>query len=306
MVLVFAWGGALGDLFHATYSYNLFYSGETYRNAWHAITYGVSFPVQHARVDSLWWLGGLGCATLVALTLARRLYLVVPVWVAAACMSIAVNGSRGLPQYFVQAWPALALASGLMLALVWPRISLLLRVAVIALVATGVWRVTPIPKGLDNTRHDLQALLGQLPRETYLERFGRHEAGDKYDALAVDQLGRYLRERTSPGDRVLVFGFSPGALVDGQRASASRFFWSRPVIVGFRDGTPGYGAAGLLAELERTRPSVIVLQRHDWDPDGPDSWTWFTGEPQLAPWLQAHYAPEADLGPFAIWRRRSS
>ena len=34
------------------------------------------------------------------------------VWVAAACLSIAINGSRGLPQYFVQANPALALAAG--------------------------------------------------------------------------------------------------------------------------------------------------------------------------------------------------
>ncbi len=306
MLLVFARGGALGDLWHATYTYNLLYSGETYRDAWHAITYAVTFPVQHARVDSLWWLGGLGCAALVALALTRRIYVVVPAWVAAACLSIAVNGSRGLPQYFVQAWPALSLASGLLLALLWPRLSWLPRLAVVALLATGVWRVTTIPKGLDNTWHDFQALTGQLPREAYLERFGRYEAGDKYSATAVDQLGRYLRERTSPGERVLVFGFSPGALVEGRRQSASRFFWSRPVIVGFREGAPGYGASGLLAELEQARPALVVLQRHDWDPDGPDSWTWFTGEPRLSAWLQAHYAPETDLGPFAIWRRRPS
>ena len=42
-------------------------------------------------------------------------------WFAAACVSIAVNGSRGLPQYFLQALPALALAAGLAWALVWPR-----------------------------------------------------------------------------------------------------------------------------------------------------------------------------------------
>ncbi len=301
---VFAWGGALTDLYLATYAYNVFYSGETYRDAWHALTYLVSFPVQHARVDSLWWLGGLGCAALVALSLTRRAWLVVPAWVAAACLSIAVNGSRGLPQYFVQAWPALALASGLLIALLWTRSSLVPRLVLVALVATGVWRVTTIPKGVENTWHDLQALTGQVPREQYLERFGRHEAGDKYSALAIEQLGRYLRERTAPEDRVLVFGFSPGALVAAQRESASRFFWSRPVIVDFEAGRPGYGAEGLLEELRRRDVRVIALQRHDWDPDGPDSYTWFTGEPRLAAWLDEAFEFDTDLGPFAIWRRK--
>lgn len=304
VLAVFAWGGALADLYHATISYNVFYSGETFRDAWQPLRYLVTFPVQHARVDSLWWLGGLGCAALVALSLTRRAYLVVPAWVAAACVSIAVNGSRGLPQYFVQAWPALALASGLLLALLWPRLSLLPRLVVVALVATGVWRVTTIPKGIENTWHDARALTGQVTRDVYLERFGRYEAGDKYSALAVEYLGRYLRERTAPEDRVLVFGFSPGALVIGRRESASRFFWSRPVIVGFREGAPGYGASGLLEELQRRDTTLIVLQRHDWDPDGPDSRTWFTGEPRLSAWLEAEFAFETDLGPFAIWRRR--
>ncbi len=36
---------------------------------------------------------------------ARRERLVPVVWVAAACASIAINGSRGLPQYFIQANP---------------------------------------------------------------------------------------------------------------------------------------------------------------------------------------------------------
>lgn len=306
MLLVFAWGGALGDLYLATYAYNVFYSGETYRDAWHAIAYYFTFPVQHARVDSLWWLGGVGCVTLAALALTRRAWIIVPAWIAAACLAIAVNGSRGLPQYFVQAWPALSLASGLMLALLWPRVSWLPRLVVFALIATGVWRVTTIPKGVENTWYDARALTGQIAREEYLERFGRHEAGDKYSALAVHQLGRFLRDRTAADELVLVFGFSPGALVEARRESASRFFWSRPVIVGFREGSPGYGAGGLLEELERRPPSFVVLQRHDWDPVDTDSWTFFTSEPRLSAWLHAHYEAEPDLGPFAIWRRRAS
>lgn len=306
MLAAFAAVGALSDLYYATYAYNVFYSGETYRDAWHALTYFFTFPVQHARVDSLWWLGGLGCVVLLAASLGRGLFVVVPAWVAAACIAIAVNGSRGLPQYFVQAWPALSMAAGLMLAMVWPQISTIPRLVLVVLVATGVWRVTTVPKGFDYTWHDVRYLAGQLPRAEYLERFGERASGDKYSALAIHELAEYLRANTTRWDRVLVFGFSPGALADAQRVSASRFFWSRPVIVGFREGTPGYGPTGLLEELRRRQPALVVLQRHDWDPDGPDSYTFFTNEPRLSQWLNERYTFETDLGNFAIWRRRAS
>ena len=306
MVAVFAAGGALGDLFHATYTYNLRYSGETYRDAWHFLSYLVTFPVGYSWLDSLWWLGGLASAALLLSSFFAPRLIVAPVWVAAACVSIAINGSRGLPQYFVQAWPALALAAGLGLALLWQRISLAPRLVVVALIAVGVWRVTPLPKAADYWWHDVRFVAGHLPRDEYLARFGGRATGDKYSALAIDELADYLATHTHPADRVLVFGFSPAALVDAHRVSASRFFWSRPVIVGFREGEPGYGATGLLQELERTRPSVVVLQRHDWDPDGPDSWTYFVNQPALAAWLQRDYAPAGDLGNFALWKRRAS
>ncbi len=306
MLAVFATGRAVGDLFHATYTYNLLYSGETYRDAWHFLSYLVTFPVGYSWIDSLWWLGGLGSAALLVTSPSAPRLLVAPAWVAAACLSIAINGSRGLPQYFVQAWPALALAAGLAVALLWHRISVLPRLIVLALIAVGVWRVTPLPKAADYWWHDVRYIAGQVPRADYLARFGGRATGDKYSALAIDELAGYLRGNTQSSDRVLVFGFSPAALVDAHRTSASRFFWSRPVIVGFREGEPGYGAAGLLQELQRSRPSLVVLQRHDWDPDGPDSWTYFTSQPDLYGWLQREYDPAGDLGNFALWRRRPS
>ena len=60
-------------------------------------------------------LGGAGTAVLSLVRRVRdvRLLSMVPAWVAASCLAIAINGSRGLPQYFVQAWPPLALAAGL-------------------------------------------------------------------------------------------------------------------------------------------------------------------------------------------------
>ena len=127
MLAIFAIAGAFDDLYHATISYNVFYSGETYASRFAMLGYLLRFPIERARVDGLWFVGGLGCAVILVTALVRRTRAGTPdllpvLWVAAACLSIAVNGSRGLPQYFLQAAPALALAFGVAAAWAWPRL----------------------------------------------------------------------------------------------------------------------------------------------------------------------------------------
>ena len=76
------------------------------------MSYLFTFPIRHARVDALWLVGGAGCAILLVAGDDAGLERLIPVaWTAAACLTIAINGSRDLPQYFVQAAPALALAA---------------------------------------------------------------------------------------------------------------------------------------------------------------------------------------------------
>lgn len=306
LLLVFGAAGALGDLYQATLVYNLKYSGETYGGLADFGRHLVTFPIQHARVDSLWWLGGLGTAVLLALGVRRPALLVVPAWVAVACLSIAVNGRRGLPQYFLQAGPPLALAAGIFLTMLWRSAGTWTRIVTVGLVATGVWRVTDVPKAVASTAHDVSMIAGRIDRRTYLARFGEPGSEQKYSALAVDDLGRYLRETTHEDERVLVFGFSQGALVLAERKSASRFFWSRPVVVRFNEGRDGYGVEGLLAELEHWRPRVVVLQRNDWQAEGIDSATFFLGEPRLRDWLVTSYRQVAEQGNLLIWRREAS
>jgi hypothetical protein len=134
-------GGALNDLYQATIVYNVRYSGETYASRWDMLRYLVTFPIQHARVDALWFAGGLGCLALLVAGVRRRAVWLPVVWVAAACLSIAINGSRGLPQYFLQAAPALALAAGVGFTLALAPSPRLVRWIVVLLVAYGVWRV---------------------------------------------------------------------------------------------------------------------------------------------------------------------
>jgi hypothetical protein len=297
--------GALDDLLQATIAYNVQYSGETYDGLAHMFRYLVSFPLQHARVDALWFVGGLGCLTLLLLTRSFSFSstLIPILWVGASCLSIAINGSRGLPQYFLQAYPALALAGGVATALAWPKLRPVGRIVIPILVLIAIWRIADVPKAVENVRFDWNYLVGHGgSREQYLARFGEPASDDKFSALAVHELAQFLSASTEPNAPVLVFGFSPGALVQAERRSASRFFWSRPIIVGFNEDVPGYGADGLLDELRARPPAVVVLQRRDWDPDTVDSATFFLGHQALRGWLDAGYAPAGELGNFLLWR----
>jgi hypothetical protein len=309
LLLLTLLAGALGPLYEATITYNLEYSGETYEGPLHFARYLLTFPVQHARIDALWTLGGAGCAVLLALSRRQPDRLVPVVWVATACLSMAINGSRGLPQYFVQVGPGMALAAawgG------WQLVDALRRAmpkaaarivlaASVLLVGVAVWRVNQFPKLVEQTSFDLRHMAGGMSRETYL---GRYVDGRKYTALGAVQVARIMREHGTRDARVFLFGFTPAAYIHADRPSASRFFWSRPVIAGFKADEPGYGVAGLLADLEAARPAVVVLQINDWAPDVDDSAHFFLHTPPLAAWLRAHYRSTTGPDGFDVWLRR--
>jgi hypothetical protein len=296
----------------ATWDYNLTYSGETYSDVPGALSYVLGLPVVRAKADLLWYLGGAGAA-LLALggPQTREATVLVVAWLAAAVLSIALNGARGLPQYFVQAGPCLALAfaGGATAALergrAWKPILAVILVA-------GLWKVgvdAPALAGLrlgglpqlaTNIAFDVRYASGRVDRAAYLARF---KGEQKYDAAEVDALATLARETTAPADRILVFGFAPGIYVESLRESASRFFWSRPVVLEFAAGTPGYGSRGLLADLEASKPPLVILQKQDWRPFATDSMDFFLSTSILEDWLTAGYTLERDTPMFGVWRR---
>ena len=303
LAVVFWRGGALNDLYQATIVYNVRYSGETYASRWDMLSYLARFPVEHARVDALWFVGGLGCIVLLVAGVRNRIAWLPVVWVAAACVSIAVNGSRGLPQYFLQAAPALALAAGVGFAVALRPAPPIVRWLVVLIVAYGVWRVDNFHKLASNIAHDVDYVSGRIDRRTHLARYGGQRDVDKYSALDNKDLGAFFAAHTTPDDTVYVFGYSPAAYVYADRRSASRFFWSRPVILDFNREDPRYGVAGLLAELQQRRPAYVVLQRRDWSPDVQDSAPFFLSQPSLAAWLRAGYHEVPILDGFDGWER---
>jgi hypothetical protein len=299
--MVFASGGALRALWDATVVYNVQYASETYATVWSLLAYLVSFPVQHARVDALWLVGGAGSAVLLLRSIRRRVLWVPLAWTAAACLAIAINGSRGLPQYFLQALPPLALSAALAADAFRP-LSKTLRGLGVLVVALAAARVVSFPKAFDATAWDTAHLIGRIDRTTYLARFAGRP-GDKYSAPDVAELGAWLRERSTASDTVYVFGFSSGAYVHSGRRSASRFFWSMPVILGFNSGQPGYAKAGLLEDLREHRPRIVALQRNDFGVGASDSRAWFLSEPDLRDWLSGHYRAAGSLDRYELWER---
>src|SRR5262249_55047516 len=154
----------------------------------------------------------------------RRRETTVPLaWVALACVSIAINGARDLPQYFIQAAPALALAAGMAAALALPRVPVAARGLVVGLLAAATRRVGshPFPQLAANVSYDTQYVVGRVDRRTYLGKFGSREI-DKSSAIGNRDVGDFLASHTSPAESVYVFGYSPGAYVYADRRSASR------------------------------------------------------------------------------------
>jgi 4-amino-4-deoxy-L-arabinose transferase-like glycosyltransferase len=305
LFVVFWRGGALHALYQATIAYNLQYSGETYASRWDMARYLVTFPIQHARVDALWFVGGLGCVVLLVAGLRRRVMWLPVAWVGVACVSIAINGSRNLPQYFLQAAPALALAAGLAGTMALTPLPKAARWVIVLVIAVFVWRAgdDPFPKLAGNVWHDTRYLTGRIDRRAHLAKYGGTRDIDKYSALDNMDIGGFLAARTTPDETVYVFGYSPGSYVYANRRSASRFFWSRPVILDFNREDPRYGVAGLRTDLERSRPAYVVLQHHDWSPDVQDSAPFFMSQPALADWLRAGYHNVPFIDGFDGWER---
>jgi hypothetical protein len=308
----FAAHGVLHDLWLATITYNVQYSQETYHGAWSALGY-LDFPLERAHVDLLWYLGGIGT---IVLTGAFRRHPFTPAligWMIAACASVAINGARDLPQYFIQAHPALALSAAVGL---WPIVQrgrpLALRAVLGVTLVAGLWKVGDEPAAfrmggqpevVRNTRFDLSYARGQIDRDTYLSSF-KQQQDVKYVPLDAEQLAEHIRSTTTAADLILVFGFASSVYLQSDRRSASRFFWCRPVMVEFGAPRPGYGSAGLLADLQRHVPAVVALQKH-WGSGAEDPITFFLGRPSLRRWLEASYVLDQDTSAFTVWRRKT-
>jgi hypothetical protein len=144
-----------------------------------------------------------------------------------------------------------------------------------------------------------------MARVRYDNQFGGYSEGT-FSYLADVQVADYLRERTSAGDTIYVFGYDPLIYLLSERESASRFIYSLPLMSHW---APERWTNEFLGEIDRNRPRYFLVQRNE------GAARWITGQSEdTAAWawkirgvagrLERDYEPEIEIEDFMLYRRR--
>ncbi|MFI5335709.1 MAG: ArnT family glycosyltransferase [Opitutales bacterium] len=281
----YAWRGALPDFIFYTWTYNLRYYGPEINPAERLASAGVPFRLLAAFSPLL-------LITLVAATLAAlyhllqrqptaeenranpaRFYLLV--WGVSA-LAGAASGGRGYDHYSIQFLPPLCLGAAWLLGhltvfvLHRPGRAVARTVAAVILVLLSAGLITGT----------LAARRRTLPVDPSL------------------RIARYISERSSPAERIFIWGYQPDVYLFSDRRPASRFIYASFLtgLIPWSNCDPGRdttyaivpGAMDtLLRELATNRPVFIVdcsagPNRH-WDKYPLEKF------PPLAAFIQAHY-----------------
>lgn len=142
-------------------------------------------------------------------------------------------------------------------------------------------------------------------RHTYNEQFGGYGTSP-FSYLADDEVGRYLQAHTQPGDTIYIFGYEALVYLISGRESASRFFYSFPVMSPW---APSSWSRELIGDLTAKRPRYILIESDEGAP-------WITGlhedtaqyAAQFAPLqalLQRRYTRDRQIEDFTLYRLSS-
>jgi len=208
----------------------------------------------------------VGAADLTFRPSAGRMRWLLPTWAIVIIASVWVQG-----KYYTYHWlpvlPPLALlaghrltAAGRPLHHICPppaarALSVLGLAAILATLGAAYWQSLHLP---------ISALLGRTPRAALLARWDRY--GDV--SLSADRaVAAHLRSNTDPSDTVFVWGFEPLIYFLTDRAPASRFLYTVPLVTPW---SPADWRGEFIRDLEERRPSFIVVAHNDALP-------WMTG-----------------------------
>jgi len=147
-------------------------------------------------------------------------------------------------------------------------------------------------KELAGWMHDPHGSYQQYPFQLYHEKL--------HDQMAIID---YLQKNSAPGDGVYVLGTA--ALINflTERPNPSRFVTDHAIISPWG---PERWRQDLVAELNRTPPRFIVVERHDAIPivtlTYDDSEQWLKKYPPLASFVGSHYESVKNLYDFEVYR----
>jgi hypothetical protein len=311
-LLAFAWlwsQGVLGHAWIALVEFNLAYLAVGDQGIGYTLHQFAREAWRRVRGDEIWALGTLSAIVAVAAwrwreTPPGRLALLGVIWLGAALTATVANGPRLFTTYFVPSLVPLCLLSAWLLHQTLGsgrRQRVAAGLLVLAFAGVMLVRAGSLGRAASATIPDARHAIGQIDRETYLHRF-RSRATQAFSAVENERLAAYIGAHTRPHERVFVFGMTAGAYFSSRRLPASRFLWAYAAVSQMID-RPGFGVDALAAELERTAPRYIVLQRHN-----ADSFSgWRAAEAFEAAPLQAligsSYREETEIGDFVLYRR---
>lgn len=331
LVILWLWnGGALGDAWVAVVDYNRAYVGVG-ATMWQFADRFVHEVWRLTKTDPLWLLGMSSLAVAaIGWRIERRLdWAVVAgwVWLTASIVAAAANGTRVYSTYFQQCLPPLALLAGLLFAGPNPASARARwrHVALAAVLLIGAWRVQKAGV-IERVSTAMTADLGRWraapedrqARLEYLGRFGSYASGRGFSARANAELTGYLlanRPNPSPnpspssiaadhpnGQRVYIFGMAPGVYFTSGLMPAQRFLWIGPAASNLLPD-PSFSLDTVAADLERTRPGFIILERNNRD----SLLGWRAEERFTVPAMRRvleQYAQVAEIEDFVLYRRR--
>lgn len=300
--------GALGEAKIAVVDFNRFYVGQGFTIGGMTLAFSKAVWLR-MKTDPLWAAGGIAAlAAIWNVARTRRLHpaaALAVLWGAAAALVIFVNGIRLFNSYFIQALPPLALLAA------WfftegARTGRSFKVAAVAaaLVMAGFLFVRDDYPGrvMESVRADWSLLTGRMDRNTYLERFGGYANGRGYSARANAELADYVRQHTSPDDRIFLFGINgAGVYFAADRLAAHRFlrvnFFVPPE---FPD--PRFRLEAVLAELAERRPRYVIFERLHSSSEMARLADGLPEHPEVARLLRG-YRRETAIEDFTLYRR---
>lgn len=218
------------------------------------------------------------------------------IWLLAGTAIMLVQ-AKAYDYHWLPMLPALALIGGDTLEALAARLSqrtaLLARGVVVAgllgTLALAIW-----PRALPY-------LTGQIDQTAYEAQF---QAGE-FIADESLQVAQYLRERTTPGDSLYIWGFRPEIYYRSGLNPATRFIFQFPLVASWYP--PEWRDENVATLWAALPPYVLVLQA-DYMPwvtgSHDDSNTLLQAYTELNNWLIFNYDREIQIGNVFVWRRK--
>jgi 4-amino-4-deoxy-L-arabinose transferase-like glycosyltransferase len=310
-LLAFVWlwsHGVLGDAWVTLVEYNVAYLAVGDKGFGFTVNLFAHEVWRRVTGDEVWALGSVSavvavCAWRWRSTAPGRAAMLGVLWLAAALTATLANGPRVFTTYFITSLIPLSFLLAWLLDQTlgsgrrWRVAAGLL---VLAFAAAMIVRSGSLNRLVSATRWDARHLFGQTDRQDYLKRF-RSKSTQAFSAADNERLADYIRAHTEARDRIFVFGMTGGTYFSSDRLPASRFLFVYPAVSNMID-RPEFRVEGLAAELARTSPRYIVLQRHNGDSfSGWRAVDSFAAPPMVA--LLRNYRQETEIGDFLLYRR---